>query len=249
MPSATVGLTKSQRDIVEKFLHLFADVEAASRKRLRRRGNDVTGFSALINDYVARNPYWIDSADRLRNLAAIRNVLTHQRSTTFGYPVSVTSHTVTALRAIKEHLIVPEPVSVRYRKEVKRVTSNDSLALVVALAFENGFSQFPVINDGGFGGLITENEITRWLGRRVKANEPEVDLRAVAVKSVLKQKDPTSSGITIFRFRNLDAPVEEVMGLFSAEPMLEVILLTQSGNRHTPIEGIITQWDAARFPS
>src|SRR6266540_3683254 len=49
---------------------------------------------------------------------------------------------------------------------------------VVALAFENGFSQFPVVDDGQFRGLVTENEIIRWLGRRVKANAFEVvDLR------------------------------------------------------------------------
>ena len=116
------------------------------------------------------------------------------------------------------------------------------------MAFENGFSQFPVVTDGRFGGLITENEITRWLGRRVKTHSTELNLAAVTVKMLLQEKDPFLRGIPIFHFERLDAPVEEVMGRFSVEPALEVILLTDSGSKDTPIKGIITQWDAARYP-
>ena len=65
---------------------------------------------------------------------------------------------------------------------------------------------------------------------------------------VLKEKDPYLRGIPIFHFEKPDAPVEEVMGRFSAEPALEVILLTSGGGKDTPIEGIVTQWDAARYP-
>ena len=37
------GLTKSQRENNEEFLHLFADVEVALKRRLCRRANDPTG--------------------------------------------------------------------------------------------------------------------------------------------------------------------------------------------------------------
>lgn len=247
MHSKKPGLTMKQREKVGHFLDLFTDVEAALKKRLHLTADDRTGVKALINGYEIKNPYWRDSANRLRHLADIRNVLTHQRGTAFGFPVAVTLNSVEALRDIKEHLVRPEPVSTRFCRKVKTVSATDSLAHFVALAFENGFSQFPVVDDGQFRGLVTENEITRWLGRRVKANASEVDLRKASVRTVLKEQDPTMKGIAIFRFKWLDAPVEEVMGLFSTEPTLEVVLLTQSGNNHTQIEGIITQWDAARF--
>jgi hypothetical protein len=54
-------------------------------------------------------------------------------------------------------------------------------------------------------------------------------------------------GIQIFHFEKLDAPVEDVMGRFSREAALEVILLTRSGSKDNPLEGIVTQWDAARY--
>ena len=244
----TIGLTSRQYKTTEEFLNLFADVESALKLRLRRRVNDTTCIRTLIDIYVAKNPFWTDSANRLRNLADIRNLLAHQRGTAYGYPVAVAPTSLHAIREIKEHLLRPEPASMRYRKIVKTVFANDSLAGVLALAFENGFSQFPVVKDGRFGGLITENEIIRWLGRRVRGPLVKVDLAIISVRMVLKEKDPSLKGIPIFHFEKLDAPVNEVMGRFSAEPTLEAVLLTHSGGKDTPIEGIITQWDAARYP-
>ena len=241
------GLTKKQRDNIEEFLHLFADVESALKKRLDRRANDPIGTSVLINEYLAKNLYWADSANRLRLLADMRNLLTHQRGTTLGYPIAVTQFSLLALCEIYQYLLEPEPVSARYRKKVITVSADDCLSSVLAMAFEKGFSQFPVLSGQRFGGLITENEITRWLGRRAKAQSVEVNLAAVTVKMLLKGKDPFLRGIQIFHFEKLEAPVEEVMGRFSREPALEVILLTRSGSTNTPLDGIITQWDAARY--
>lgn len=243
------GLTGSQRKQVEEFLNLFAEIEEALKKRLGRRANDRTGVQALIEAFVALNPYWTDSANRLRHLADIRNVLTHQRGTIFGYPIAVAPSSIEALRSIKEHLLKPEPVSQRYRRNVKMVSAADSIAAILRLAFENGYSQFPVDSDGQFGGLITENEIIRWLGRQSKANSVLINLEVVTVRMVLREKDPSLKGISIFHFEKLNAPLDEVMGRFSSEPALEVILLTETGSKQAPIKGIITQWDAARYPS
>lgn len=248
MPKATNGLSERQNKEVETFLHLFADVEVALKKKLCRQANDSTSVGKLIEEYEGKNRYWIESANKLRNLKSIRNLLTHQRNSTFGYPIAVAPASISALSKIRDHLLKPERISMKYRKAVKTVRADDSLAHVLALAFDNGFSQFPVVNDGHFGGLVTENEFTRWFGRRVKANSTDLNLADVTVRMVLKEKDPSLKGIQIFHFERPDASVEEVMGKFLVEPTLEVILLTDSGDKHTPIEGIITQWDAARYP-
>lgn len=248
MHNEKAGLTSEQLTNVRHFLILFADVEAALKNRLDLKADNRTRLQTLINDYAKANPFWTNSANQLRQLAEIRNLLVHQCGIEFGYPVAVTERSIGVLLEIKQHLLHPEKVQAKFCRKVKTVSASASLASVVALAFENGYSQFPVVDDGRFFGLITETEIIRWLGRRAKANKAEVDLREVCVKTVLKEKDPTTKGIAIFQFECLDAPVEEVMGLFS-RPMLEVVLLNKSGDKHTPIEGIITQWDAARYPT
>ena len=58
MPIAHGGLTKSQRDRVEQFLHSFADIEAALRGKLRLPSNSATAVSEMIRRYFERNSYW-----------------------------------------------------------------------------------------------------------------------------------------------------------------------------------------------
>jgi hypothetical protein len=66
---------------------------------------------------------------------------------------------------------------------------------------------------------------------------------------VLQERSPYMADFRIFRFEKLDAFVPEVMSWFAREPSLEAVLLTKSGSNRSPIEGIVTQWDAARYTS
>lgn len=81
-----IGLTKIQKRQVEQFLHLFSDIEATLKKKLRLKPNDSTAVSELIKRYRKTNPFWSESAHELWLLSDIRNLLTHNRSTTHGYP-------------------------------------------------------------------------------------------------------------------------------------------------------------------
>ncbi|MCA9070819.1 MAG: CBS domain-containing protein [Planctomycetaceae bacterium] len=245
----TDGVTEYQQELIKHFLDLFSQIEDALKKRLKLRRHNRTGVGELIKDYLERNPLWSNAADQLWLLKEIRNFLTHNRNSTDGFPVAVTPRSVAALEAILEHLQRPATVGNQYRTKVDCVSAEVSLASVVAMAFEKGYSQFPVVAENRFTGLITENEITRWLGRRSQNNGAAVNLDDVTVKTVIREKDPFRKGIPIFDFVSMDTPVEEVMGRFMARPMLEVVLLTKSGNRKEKIEGIITQWDAARYPN
>ena len=74
-----------------------------------------------------------------------------------------------------------------------------------------------------------------------------MDLVSAEVRSVLRQKESDRRNIPIFRFMPLDAPEAEVMALFIKHPDQEVVLLTKTGKTDAEIEGIVTQWDAARY--
>ena len=232
---------------VEEFLHTFADIEVALKKRSVKSANTRSHISVLIEDYVTRNPYWCETADRLRTYKDIRNILTHRRGTKTGYPLAVTPASLQDLREIAKTLAHPRPISDNYRKRVNSVSDDDTLAKVLSTAFSCGFSQFPVVNAGKFGGLITESEIVRWLGRWTRQQRTEVNFGTTLVRNVLKEKDPYMRGIAVFRFAALDDPEVEVMARFATEQALEVILLTSCGTNRSPIEGIVTQWDAARY--
>jgi len=231
----------------EQFLDTFADIERVLRTRLQLPTRDRTAVSELIERYRRVNPYWHEQASDLDHLREIRNLVTHGRNAEHGYPVLVTQKSLIRLREICRELQKARPIGANFRGAVVTVRSVDTLSSVLRLAFEHAFSQFPVVDNGRFNRVITENEITRWLGRQVSNGSTAIDLDGVTVRTVLREREPVPS--VNFRFERLDASEEEVMGLFQRQPDLEVVLLTDSGGRNKQIEGIVTQWDAARYPN
>jgi predicted transcriptional regulator len=245
-PLAPLG---DEARLAEQFLDEFADVELALKRRLGRRHTDRTGFTDLIELYAKVNPRWRDTAVLLHRLCAVRNILVHERTARDGYPLSVPAVTVDRLHRIRHGLESPEPVSARYTRPVTKVALADTLAFVLAIAYEKEYSQFPVVDAGRFRALITENGITRYLGRHVKARGPVADFREITVARVVceEEKEKGRKG-EIYSFKPADTPVDEVMGLFANRLMLEAVLITRTGKSGTePLIGIVTEWDASRF--
>jgi predicted transcriptional regulator len=239
---------KRRKSAVDQFLDAFAEIEAALKKRLGHPADSPAKVSQMIGVYRERNPCWADSCDQLLWFAEIRNLLAHKRNSESGFPVKIAPALAENLARLKTELLSPEPVSKCFRKEVISFSPADTLADVVSAAYRLEFSQFPVLRDGRFAGLITENEITRWLGHRAGSGKANIDLQAVVVSAVLREKESDRKKRPTFQFAAINEPVTEVMSRFLLHPALEVVLLTQSGSGSTPIEGIVTQWDAARFP-
>ncbi len=250
MSNATGGkmssVSVSEKRRIDRFLDVFADIEKALKKRLKLKSNDPTGVSKLIERFQRSNPCWSNDSDDLRSLKDIRDILSHQRSISEGYPLIVTCASSRRLEKILNRIVKPVPVCQKYGHRVTTVCPDDSLAKVVAMAYEKGFSQFPIVDGGRFCGLLTENGITRWLGRTIKMGRNPVDLSRTKVKRVVKEEEQDRQQ-QVFKFVRSDAPVDEVMGFFARRPMLEAVLLTPTGTNKTPIEGIVTSWNAARF--
>ena len=234
----------------ERFLNLFGEVEQALKRRLWRLQGDKSKFHELLRDYLERNPYFRDDADDLDLHADIRNILTHQRSLKDGPPVEVPQRTVDRLEAILHRLNHPVPTGQKFRRAVSAVHPDECIDHMLRFAFENAFHQFPVVDRtvGRFQGLITDNSLGVFLGRRLKEGEPVINLSLVQVSQVIKEEEPDRKA-TMFRFQKPEHPEDEVMGLFAQYRSLEIVLLTEDGTNKTPIRGIITSWDAARYPS
>ncbi len=141
-----------------------------------------------------------------------------------------------------------KPVTVLrdYRKTLTTVSPDDSLAAVLALSFENDFSQFPVMAGGRFRAMITENAMIRWLGRRAAGGDSHPDLQSTTVIQVIREEEANHVD-RIYQFVRSDTPVDEVMASFALRSMLEAVLLTPNGGSSSAMEGIVTRWDAANY--
>ena len=161
--------------------------------------------------------------------------------------MTVSPRSLDTIREIHKRLASPVPISQECGKDVRTIAPDSSLSEVLTLAYEKAFSQFPVISNGRFRGMLTENAITRWLGRCAQRGETQPDLASVRVLKVL-QEEERDCRRQIFCFVRSDQPIDEVMALFALHPMLEVVLLTATGKSESePLQGIVTEWDAARF--
>lgn len=172
----------------EQFLDTFGNIERALRTRLQLPSRDRTALGVLIERYRHRNPYWHLQAADLDHFREIRNFLTHERNNVHGFPVMVTPRSLERVLEICRELERPRSIQERYRHSVETVTSRNTLSSVLHLAYEHAFSQFPVVDDGRFNSVITENEITRWLGHQVSTGQHTIDLAGVDVRTVLEER-------------------------------------------------------------
>jgi hypothetical protein len=114
------------------------------------------------------------------------------------------------------------------------------------LAYEKRFSQSPVVEEGGFPGLVTENAIVRWMGQQAHSPHRRVDLEEVHVKHVIG-RDERGRNESNLEWASNNSPEDEAMSRFLQSPVLEVVLPTHDGHRGAHLSGIVTQWDAARY--
>ncbi len=231
----------------ERFLHLISETENALRVRLGNPRAQRVGLEEMIRRYRQSNHFWQREAEVLDNLRELRNYLTHCRSHDRGETAIVSQAAVDRLVQIRDCLVHPRRIEETFRKSVIAVQIDYSLSSVLQLAYSNAFSQFPVMSLDRFQGVITENEVVRWLGQQVSRGEHGFDTSCVTVRTVMEQVEPDRP--RIFRFMRLNECEQVVMSLFLHHPALEVVLLTNCGTGNTPLEGIVTQWDAARHPN
>jgi predicted transcriptional regulator len=241
------SLSRVQNGRNDDFLKLFVKIEMLLKGRLNRMADDHTGVTQLIKQYNEANPLWSEHAKELRQLKNIRNILVHYRSQDGAYPFAVSPRSLDTIHDIHERLASPVPISSVCGKNVTTIAPDSPLSEVLTRAYKNAFSQFPVISNGCFRGMLTENAITRWLGNCAQRGITQPDMAGIKVLEVLREEEKNYRG-RIFRFVRSDRPVDEVMALFALHPMLEVVLLTGTGRSGTePLQGIVTEWDAARF--
>ena len=100
----------------------------------------------------APNSHWGNSCKGCYNLTANISILDIARPDTClkgatkrsyaGYSAAISPSSLLALRETKDYLQKPELVSSRCRKEVITVSAEDSLASILAIAFERDFPSF-----------------------------------------------------------------------------------------------------------
>jgi CBS domain-containing protein len=236
-----VTFSEEQLTLAERFVAAYNVIDRYLREAMQTTTH--RGFSSLVREYGAKHPRWLDrEGNQLFTFADLRNVIVHNKVEPYRYLSIPLPEVVRAIEAIRDHLIDPERVIPTFQEEVVIVTPQTPLSAVLQLIDERGFSQFPVYEQDQFRGLLTENGITRWLAYYRVSTETIVELEDETVARVLSQEEDRRNWAFISR----ETPVDDVLEMFAAEPLLEAVLITHIGSSAQAPLGIITGWDILR---
>ena len=235
------GLSSEQLDLIQQF---EADYNAVDRfLRGALQATRQASFTSLVYEYSRKHPGWRDS-DLLRTIAEVRNAIVHGKTEPYRYVAMPTPALSTALSACRQRLLDPELVVPKFQRPVVAVATVDSLSRVLKLVNQRDYSQFPVYDGDRFSGLLTENGITRWLAGHVTGDLSLIDLDEVTVKKALREEENKKA----WKFVARTMRVDDVLGLFSARPLLEAVLITANGKESEKLLGIATKWDILQLP-
>jgi predicted transcriptional regulator len=230
-----------EQDRIERFESAYNAIDRLLRKELGK--DNLASFASMIKEYSQRGRLGKADQENLRAFADLRNVLIHEKVKPRYHLAAPTSYVVGQIEELKRRLLSPELVLPRFQKKVETMTMSDSLTSVLRVISERDYSQFPVYDDQGFKGLLTENGITRWLAHHVTNKLSLIELDEVPVKTVLREEENKKN----FTFISRSTTVDIISELFATRDLLEAALITNSGNPHEKLMGIVTRWDVVQL--
>ena len=130
-----------------------------------------------------------------------------------------------------------------FLKKVISFEPTDSLSKLLSAVNDNGYSQFPVFEQGKLVGIISENGITNFLAHSIE--DDLISIKETTVKDVLTL-DETKDAFSVISENKSIFDIESIFSKKVSEGNSAfLILISTNGIIETPedIIGIITPWD------
>ena len=224
--------------LYDRFVSAYNEIDARMRKCTGLERD--AGFISVLREFERKTPLGVDS-DFLRSAAELRNVLVHSWTLPILEMATPTETVVLRLGAIRDRMLNPPKVYPRFKKQVAAVAPDDSLEHVMRIVSESDYSQFPVIDEDRFVGLLTENGITRWLARKIVTSMSLVDFADARVSDLVGNEESRKN----FMFVSRSMDIAEVRENFRSNALLEAVLITENGRNGEKLLGLINRWDLA----
>ncbi|MEY4119387.1 MAG: hypothetical protein RLZZ116_2715 [Planctomycetota bacterium] len=228
------------------------------------------GFAACVRQIASERRHFARHLDFLLETGELRNALVHNRLGASEYIAVPTMSTVEQLEAIDEELRRPLALRGLAAKEVISVSVDDRVGHVLALVKQKGYVRFPVRRDGRVIALLTASGVVRWiashdidacalptiargargvtgpLDEAVRLSDGEriiCTIASVSVGEVLARDHRKDEFALVAR----DATVEEALSLWTRNPRLEAVIITERGRAEETPLGIATATDLIKL--
>lgn len=229
---------------VRRYLGLYNELENALRESLgispeafERRD----GLGPLSREYAKQHAWWRSRDQLVQKHVGMRAFLTHEAGVTsqlFAVPLDTAIESLGTLLSAASN---PTRVLPLFGREVKTVSPETPLTSVLEVIRDKSITYYPVFRDSTFHGIVTGNGIAHWLASRLEYLSL-VELDDVAVKDLLDLEEEAHKKARFIHKRTL---VQDAFDAISRDPIVEVLIITDSGKEHERPLGIVTPSDVA----
>lgn len=267
--------TKADRERIDRFEAAYNRIDRELQRLLdASRDGHRRGFAASVRQICSERRHFGRHLDFLLEAGELRNALVHNRFGRSEYIAVPTATTVAQLEAIDEELRKPISLRALAAKEVVTIPIDERVGRVLSLVREKGVVRFPVKRDGRIVALLTASGVVRWIashdletcalpsGAQVPrgpagsldarvpagadAGEGERIICAIASVSVgeVLARDHRKDEFAIV---SRDATADLALSMWTRNPRLEAIIVTEHGRPDETPLGIATATDLIKL--
>jgi CBS domain-containing protein len=269
--------TEADRARIDRFEAAYNRIDRELQRLLdASRDGHRRGFAASVRQICAERRHFARHLDFLLEAGELRNALVHNRFGRSEYIAVPTATTVAQLEAIDEELRKPISLRALAAKEVVTISIDDRIGRVLSLVRERGVVRFPVRRDGRIVALLTASGVVRWIashdlescalppGVQVpRSPAGALDARAAPVAGTGADEGEriicAIASVTVgevlardhrkdeFAIVARDATADLALSMWTRNPRLEAIIVTERGRpEETPL-GIATATDLIKL--
>ena len=210
----------------QRFVRAYNQIDSSLRKQYDLSPS--IGFSEMIRRCAQKSAFVHAVEDKLLDYARLRNAIVHQgvREEIIAEPHA---DVVEEMERIAKFIMTPpnafETVA---RKDVVAMRHEQSLAEALAVMYETGFYNLPVLKNGRLLGVLTNRLAVAAVGRALSEGKPlQVFAEELSVGSIVGRS----------------ATLSDVLDAFERNRKLPAVLITERGIAEDSILGIITVAD------
>ena len=262
---ARIARFESAYNRIDRELQRLLDEPREGRRR---------GFAASVRQIAAERRHFARHLDFLLEAGELRNALVHNRFGDVEYIAVPTEATVRQLEMIEEELRTPTPLRTLAAKDVVTLSVNDRIGHALALVRDKGVVRFPVRRDGRIVALLTASGIVRWIASHdiescalpnaapPRAAPGPLDARTASAMDATSDGEriicaiaSVTVGEALARDHRKDeyallprtASADEALSLWSKNPRLEAVIITERGRADEAPLGIATATDLIKL--
>ncbi|MCW6676778.1 CBS domain-containing protein [Aerococcaceae bacterium NML180378] len=224
---------------MDRFVAAFNQLHHTMAKLLKAETKDIPFANAIIQLYSERNPVITQHKSEIEVIRQLRNLLIHEDIYPNHDIAEPSEHIIELTLMIERKLALPKTIAA-FQRSVISFQTTDYLTVILKTIRKHGYSQFPIFNEKGFVGILSDNGITRWLASHQSRT---ISLNDIMVADVMSAVDDEKN--KVYRFIANSETLFKAHAIFT-EGHSSILLMTEDGlppQKAADIQGIITAWD------